>query len=403
MKEHPENPEGPQKKENDMRKLTVIISTLAMVCGAAHAEPLKVYILVGQSNMQGQAKISTAEHMAADPKTKALHDKLIDAEGKAKSFDHIRIAAVTGGKDKDATKSGPLTFGYGKDLATPDVCGPELGFGITMYESLGQPILIIKAAWGGKSLFGDFRPPSAGTLAGAKDTESVGHYYRLMTKHVKRVLADPGKYHPAYKKSEGYQIAGFVWFQGWNDMVSKSIYPNRSKAGGYDAYTSTLVHFIKDVRKEFNTPEMPFVIGVLGVDGPTELYATPRYKGIHQNFRDAMAAPAELPEFKDNVHAVLTEKFWPHDVVAAAKKARTLGEEANEALKAEQKKNPKLVRRAAGQWKNNYAKELREKRMSEAERLAYSGQSNAAFHYLGSMKFYSQAGEAFAQAILDSE
>jgi alpha-galactosidase len=386
-----------------MRKLTVIISVLAMVCGAAHAKPLKVYILVGQSNMQGMANISTAGHMAADAKTKVLHDKLIDAEGKAKSFDHIRIAAFTGGKDKGVTKSGPLTFGYGKDLGTSDVCGPELGFGITMYERLEQPILIIKTAWGGKSLYGDFRPPSAGYLAGAEDPESVGHYYRLMTKHVKSVLADPGKYHPAYKEGDGYQIAGFVWFQGWNDMVARGFYKDRSKPGGYDAYTSTLVHFINDVRKEFNKPQMPFVIGVLGVGGPTELFASPRYKGVHQYFRNAMAAPAKLPEFKGNVHAVLTERFWPHDVEAAAAKARALGEEANEALKAEQKKNPELTRRSAGRWRQNYAEELREKCMSEAELLAFSGLSNAEFHYVGSMKFYSQAGEAFAKAILDSQ
>jgi alpha-galactosidase len=384
-----------------MHKITLTLSTLAIFCMVAHAEPLKVYILAGQSNMQGMAKISTARHMVADPKAKILHDKLIGADGKAKSFDHIRIAAWTGGKDKGAAKSGPLTYGYGKDLATSDVCGPELGFGVTMYEKLKQPILIIKTAWGGKSLFGDFRPPSAGALAGIEDTESIGHYYRLMAKHVNHVLADPGKFHPAYKEKDGYQIAGFVWFQGWNDMVNKAVYTNRTKPGGYDAYTNTLVHLIKDDRKEFNTPDMPFIIGVLGVGGPTEQFASPRYKGVHQYFRDAMAAPAKLPEFKGNVQAVLTERFWPHDVEAAVSKARTLGKEAEEALKAEQKKDPKLTRRSAGRWKQDYAKKLREKKMSDAELLAYSGVSNAEFHYLGNMKFYSQAGEAFANAILD--
>lgn len=138
-----------------MQSLKIGIATvllMAMTSPVFAGKPLKVFILVGQSNMQGMANISTAAQMAADPKAKVLHDKLIGADGKAKSFDNIRIAAFTGGKDKGMSKSGPLTFGYGKDLGTSDVCGPELGFGITMYERLKQPILIIKTAWGGKSL-----------------------------------------------------------------------------------------------------------------------------------------------------------------------------------------------------------------------------------------------------------
>ena len=51
---------------------------------------------------------------------------------------------------------------------------------------------------------------------------------------------------------------------------------------------------------------MPFVIGVLGVDGEKNV-----------NFRKAMAAPADMPEFKGNVVAVDTAPFWDHDIAAA--------------------------------------------------------------------------------------
>ena len=92
----------------------------------------------------------------------------------------------------------------------------------------------------------------------------------------------------------------------------RSFWPaNRDKPGGYDAYSETLAHFIRDVRKNLNAPKLPFVIGVLGVGRPVEEYVTDqqRYKSTHQNIRAAMAAPAQLPEFKGNVTAVLTEKY----------------------------------------------------------------------------------------------
>ena len=75
-----------------------------------------------------------------------------------------------------------------------------------------------------------------------------------------------------YDGATGYEVAGLVWFQGWNDLVDTQTYPESNKPGGFDAYTETLAHFIRDVRKEFSAPKMPFVIGVMGVGGPVESY-----------------------------------------------------------------------------------------------------------------------------------
>ena len=47
--------------------------------------------------------------------------------------------------------------------------GPEFTFGLTMDRALDEPVLIIKTAWGGKSLYYDFRPPSAGRLPRTPD------------------------------------------------------------------------------------------------------------------------------------------------------------------------------------------------------------------------------------------
>ena len=200
-----------------------------------------------------------------------------------------------------------------------------------MQKQLDEPILIIKTAWGGKSLHTDFRPPSAGPYEfnesqleslkkQGKDIDQVkadrakasGHYYRLMLEHVNKVLKDIKRVYPDYDAEAGYELAGFVWFQGWNDMVDRGVYPNRDKPGGYDLYSQLLAHFIRDVRKDLSAPQLPFVIGVMGVGGPVDKYgpAEQRYKSTHDNFRKAMAAPAAMPEFKGNVTAVLTEKYW---------------------------------------------------------------------------------------------
>ena len=375
-----------------------IFSFLPLLSGKG--KPLKVFILVGQSNMQGTARLTTLPHMAMDPKTKALHDKISNG-GQYYSNDNVRIAAVSeGGKQSPQEKSGVLTVGYGSNLVKEDICGPELAFGITMYERLQEPILIIKAAWGGKSLFQDFRPPSAGEFTDAKDKSQTGHYYRWMSSHVKKVLSDPGKYHPAYNKEVGYEICGFAWFQGWNDMVSSAVYPDRFKPGGYDAYSEVLTHFIRDVRKEFKTSKMPFAIGVLGVDGPTKDYpkSKQRYQGIHQYFRDAMAAPASLPEFKRNVRTVLTENFWPVDVSNASdKKFEAAVQAKNEYLKAK-KENKELPKN----WLSNRRAELEAKTMTAEDiKIMEIGRSNHGFHYLGSLKCYSQIGEALANTLFE--
>ena len=355
-----------------IRKISplVILISLALLfsVSAKDKKKLKVYILVGQSNMQGTGNVKTLPHMAMDPKTKKLHDKIIK-NGKYQTYKNVYVTAIS---DKGGAKDGPLTIGFGSNLSKPDVCGPELGFGITVDEKSDQPILIIKTSWGGKSLAVDFRPPSAGLPNFGKDPEKLkkasGHYYRLMVEHVTKVLANPGKYHPKYNKKSGYEIAGFAWFQGWNDMVNGGAYPNRYKAGGYDNYTKVMAHFIRDVRKAFKAPKMPFAIGVMGVGGPTKDYKSKRYVKVHQYFRDAMAAPAKMAEFKGNVAAVLTENFYPVEI---------------EEIDGKRRKKQALT--------------------EKEQHLLKIGKSNAGFHYLGSLKCYSQVGEALANAIMKME
>jgi len=369
-------------------------------------KPLQIYILAGQSNMQGHAKISTFEHIGMDAATKPMLDLMIDAKGKPTVCQRVWISSIG---CAESEQTGKLTAGFG---ASPEKIGPEFTFGIYTQMLTDAPILIIKTSWGGKSLHTDFRPPSAGpyvfnetllsnltkqgkdlsAIRAAKEKET-GVYYRQMIDHVKYVLSDIQRIIPDYDSSVGYELAGFAWFQGWNDMVDSGTYPNRDKTGGYDQYSQALAHLIRDVRTELKAPKMPFVIGVLGVGGPTDQYGADqlRYKSTHDQFRAAMAAPALLPEFQGNVATVLAEKYWDRELTLAKAKEKELEQKAKLQAK-EEKLQPDREKALVDR--------MRREGLSDRERLIIDkGISNLEFHYLGSAKILGGVGKGLAEAM----
>lgn len=328
-----------------MKPTVFLAAVLILVLSPyALAKPLKVFILAGQSNMEGHAAISTFDYIGKDPLTAPLLKEMRNLDGSPRVCDQVWMSYLTGPYDGSANGEGlgKLTAGFGARGDQPTkMCsniGPEFTFGIYIEKELNEPILIIKTAWGGRSLNTEFRPPSAGPYRlpqviqeewdrhpqGAhgipkledrkkwraeKDAAS-GAFYRMMIDHVKMVLADPKRVCPAYDTKNGYELAGFVWLQGFNDLVDGTTYPGPDKPGKYDLYSDLLAQFIRDVRKDLSAPKMPFVIGVLGVGG----------MGDHQVFRKAMAAPADRPEFRGNVVAVETAPFWDHAIEVAESK-----------------------------------------------------------------------------------
>jgi len=213
--------------------------------------------------------------------------------------------------------------------------------------------------------------------------------------HVKDVLADPQKVYPGYDPKQGYEIAGFIWFQGFNDLVgSYPADPNKKGCKDYSEYSRLLACLIRDLRKDLNTPNMPFVTGVLGVGGETQGDGT-------EAFRKAMAAPGEMDEFKGTVANVYTHTFWPADIDAIKIKLAAATAELDKkinVLKMRSKKGEdvkeEMVKLAAEKTA------ISEKALSEDEKfLLKNGCSNQGFHYYGSAKFFAQAGQAFAEAI----
>ncbi len=252
---------------------------------AAPQKPLKVYILAGQSNMQGQGIIKadpkrndgkgSLEFLVKDAASADRFKDLVDKDGKWVSLDRVWISYLD--------RSGPLTVGYG---ATEKMIGPELGFGHTVAKTYDGPILLIKLAWGGKSLAKDFRPPSSGG--------EVGPFYTEIITRTKAALADLKKADPSYD-GQGYELAGFGWHQGWNDRINQAF---------NDEYEKNLANLIRDVRKDLGVKALPFVVAETGMTGPTE--SNPRALSLMK----AQAAVAEYPEFKGNVAFVGTRAFW---------------------------------------------------------------------------------------------
>lgn len=283
-------------------KLILCIFLLCSSLLSARAATVKVFILAGQSNMEGQGFIAadpkrnggkgSLEFLVKDAATAPKFAHLVDAAGKWRVRDDVFIHYLQ--------RKGPLTVGFG---AKETMIGPELGIGWVTGDAFKEPVLLIKCAWGGKSLGVDFRPPSAGKLpyslgektdaAMAQDPAILGKYYRETLALTKAALAQVKELVPG---SDGkYEVVGFGWHQGWNDRVTQPF---------NDEYEKNMAHFIRDMRRDLGVPKLPFVIGETGMTGPGETH--PRALSLMK----AQAAVAEHAEFKGNVAFVGTKAFW---------------------------------------------------------------------------------------------
>lgn len=321
-------------------------------------KPLKVFILAGQSNMEGKGSVETMRRQLKDPKKRDRFAHL-KAGDQWVERDDVWINYL-GNRGK---RHGKLTVGYGiSQKDSQELFGPELGFGWTLGDLLDENILIIKTAWGGKSLDRDFRPPSQGlpesideVVEGQKKrkpeltkeeyAKGYGHFYRLMIREVKSVLSDLKTHVPDYQ-DEGYEIAGFVWFQGWNDQYAPT---------SVEDYEENMAALIRDIRATLKEPNLPVVIGAMGHQGANQ-------KGKIKQIADAQAAVAERKEFAGSVITVRTAEYWDTEAEAAFQKHWA------------DKKN-----RDIEVWRNFG--------------------NDRPYHYLGSPVFFYEVGVAFAEAM----
>jgi hypothetical protein len=269
--------------------------------------------------------------------------------------ERTRITAI--GEVSDGEANGILSLGYAK---WADACGPEYPFGISFEQMVDGPVLIVKCAVGGTSLQGPWRPTSLGDtetpiekaareVDGEEKNVKVGPLWTEAINHIKTVLADPGKFHPDYDPKAGVELAGLVWFQGWNDL-------------GNDAYGEQFVHFIKDFRKEVNAPELPVISGLMG-------HGAWKQNTFSTEPNQGMLYAAQHPELKGTVDLVNTLPYMPIELSLTWDAEKVFGKESKEGEKA---------------------RSIRERAVCKD-----------GTHYFGNAKFVYQTGDAMARKLVN--
>jgi alpha-galactosidase len=234
---------------------------------------------------------------------------LIDDEGNWTTRQDVTYKGVI-----SSVGQGPLKPGVsGKTF------GPELGFGHVLGIYHEAPVLLIKASIGNRSLGWDILPPGSEqythdgyVYAGYKDSPSrwkkgtdpepinwyAGRTYDRFIKHTNEVLNNFDKNFPQYA-DQGYEIAGFVWWQGHKD-------------GGSEAhamrYEQNLVNLIDAYRNEFDAPNAPFAVATIGFGGK-DLSGKENYKTIWEA-QMAVGDPDKHPELADTVVSTDIRDFW---------------------------------------------------------------------------------------------
>lgn len=271
-----------------------------------HKQPIKVFVLAGQSNMEGMGSLDHLDMLVHND----VGNETTTAASSSSSHDNPYRDALWNETSqsykvrndvyiKYGRRMGPLTVGYGYNNS---LFGPELMVGWELANALHneddneEPIIyLIKACWGGMDLAIDFRSPSSGR--GHYPDVLPSHYgwrYRDMAQIVRDGLQQIASVIPQYDESIGYQLSGMVWFQGWNDVLD---------AHKVAEYASNLANLLRDVADEWEQPDLPVVVGEMGVHG----IDVRLNRAI--NLRQAQRKVPAMPEFNNRSLFVPTSQY----------------------------------------------------------------------------------------------
>ena len=282
-------------------------------------QPVQVYILLGQSNMVGAGKVGPADKdgsLEHAVKEKGKYPYLVDGSGNWTERNDVRHVRVMG------SGTGAMKL-FNNEWMTikGNSIGPEFGIGHSVGDAIEAPVLILKSCIGNRSLGWDLLPPgSQGYELEEKDTKTgevktfvyagykqspmkwekgteptpiawyAGMQYDGDIANAKSVLAELDTYYPG---AEGYEIAGFFFWQGDKD---------RYDAGLASHYEQNLVHLIEQLRKDFDAPNAKFVCATLG---QSEKGVADGNDGLILNAQLAVdGETGKYPQFKGNVATV---------------------------------------------------------------------------------------------------
>ena len=180
----------------------------AKVYGPARGKKIKLFILSGQSNMVGQG----ASYQLDDAAKRGNERVLMFENGK---WQPLR----------------PLKKNF----------GPEIAFGREMARTWpGETIGIVKQSVGGTGVLA-WNPNWTKEQAARTGDARKGNLWKALTGKVRDACA-----------AADCEIVGFVWLQGGKDML---------KVDTGREYGDNLKALVQGIRKEFDVPRLPFVLG----------------------------------------------------------------------------------------------------------------------------------------------
>ncbi|WP_159949385.1 sialate O-acetylesterase [Polaribacter septentrionalilitoris] len=196
---------------------------------------IKVFLLAGQSNMDGRAK---ASGLSKEDKL-----RLKNAQKNVTLFYNFDK-----GNPLDTIK---VTKHIAKKFGADYLFGPELFFGIKMSEKYPEhQIILIKISKGGMSLYGAWNPNWSLEKATLIKEQNQPKLYEEFVNYSKKVLS---KY-----DEKDYDICGMLWVQGESDSGKKGGLKPR------ESYQENLTNLIASIRSDFKYSKLPFLLFQVG-------------------------------------------------------------------------------------------------------------------------------------------
>ncbi|GAA5494998.1 hypothetical protein Rhal01_01167 [Rubritalea halochordaticola] len=244
---------------------------------SGRGETLRVFLLLGQSNMQGQAFTYDTENTAnwnvptmefllsgTPAATNYLNNLPFDFKNSlnadwlnprsdvwAVHYDSQTGLTMDVQPTKDASSiyngAGPLSPGFGVSTTFGSTFGAELVMGQRLGDYTGDPVFLFKSSRGGTTLGNDWRPPNAVTARGGEVginyTQSINNFISFLDQ-LDADLADDGVLND-YNGATRYEISGVFWFQGWNEQYNDAPYTGSQLQAEYKDNLVDLIHSIR--------------------------------------------------------------------------------------------------------------------------------------------------------------
>jgi hypothetical protein len=222
------------------RRLTIALALLLQ--GLAYAETRDLILVAGQSNAVGFD--AYAEELPADPKDAAtmfwwrVGDPPPDEfDGtSARQWTTLQFQPRPPAMEGDAAKKTGRQYGNFNKKSKGGF-GPEIGMVRTLTTKETRPLAVIKTAFSGTSVAGDWNVG----LPGKADP-----CYRAMIDEAKAAIAS------AKSKNITLRPRAFVWVQGESDANVKDA----------PTYVANLSAMLQRLRTDLNAPDMILLLGV---------------------------------------------------------------------------------------------------------------------------------------------